>query len=199
MSALRIASFFFAVTLTAGFSAEVFASEPIGTEATPRRAPAFAPMPIPELMATAASADPESAARALTWLMSRGETDHALLRLLSAGTTQDARIALHFRDRPTEAAIPALLVALERHDDGTSAADATSQALRSCVPSAFTPPRRVMGLDSVSYEEPRAWRDWARRHRRTQTAACLGRSSLSMLPLVVMLLSTRVRRRPLPR
>ncbi|GEM_PF-2692500 len=174
----------------------VFASEPSLPDSTPPVAPAFAPMPIPQLLATASSPDRESAARAITSLFSHGRSaDHALLRLLESGTTQDGRIALYFRDRPMEDAIPALLAALERHDDGTSTADYVAQALRTCVPSAFAPPP-LRRSPTGSEEDPRGWRDWARRHRRSETAACLGRSTLSVLPFAVMLLSTRRRREP---
>jgi hypothetical protein len=164
--------------------------------ATGSVAPAFLPMPIPELLATAASPDPESAGQALSWLFAIGSsTDHALLRLLSVGTTQDRRIALHIADQPDPAAIPALLSALQNHDDGTSTADAVAHALRASVPLEFGPPPPFIGVDGRTEEDSRAWRDWGRRHRRTQTAACLGRSSLSVFPLAVMLLSGRGRRR----
>ncbi len=194
MSRLRILCFLLTIAAVPIYAAQASAAEPRDAGPASRLAPAFAPLPIPELMATAASPDRESAARALTSLLARPrDTDHALLRLLEVGTTQDTRIALHFRDRPMEAAIPALLAALGRHDDGTVTADALAQALRACVPVEYGPPPPFLGLDGPE-EDPRSWRDWARRHRRSETAACLGRSSLSVLPLLVMVATTRRRK-----
>ena len=158
--------------------------------------PAFLPMPVPELMATAASPDPVAAAQALSRLLAMGPTtDWAMLRLLSAGTTQDARIALHVAERPDAAAIPALLRALERFDDDTDDGHSIAKALRACVPHEFGPPTMFVDVDGRRREDPRAWRDWGRRHRNRETTACLGRSALSAFPLVMMVLGTRGQRR----
>ena len=190
MSALRSLLILTASLLV--ISGEAVAGEP-GPQSI---APAFVPMPIPELMATAASPDRESAARALSSLLAMGRTsDEALLVLLESGTTQDARIALHVVERPDAGAIPALLAALGRHDDGTRAAEALTKALRASVPLEYAPPEPVLGVDGAREEDSRAWRDWARRHQRTETAACLGRTSLSIFPLAVMLVTGRGRRR----
>ncbi len=71
-----------------------------------------------------------------------------LVDLLARGTTQDARIAHHFKDNPSPAAVPALVAALRRRSDGPPHVKrAIASALEACAPGV-----RGAGLDADAWE-----------------------------------------------